>query len=930
MRTLPLAALPTYDFRLRFFAGQGVGQQQTWAEITHLVTGRIELWYGYRSSSRIGWSAEVQGVRWHETGLGVGRMFRCDMSFYQNGSWSSYTTWFVGVVMPETVTVDYSTNDWRLTVVDAVHFLTRRASPVLVVGRSNILQDASARADSVNQAPVVNDPLEFAGEPSLAPEQAIDGNMATLWVSQKSPVFEPVAWEAPVLPYGISEVWKPSQYYDRGRTMWVELWGHESLRLNLALMTRSGFVHVKDVSFGDVGTDPEPPDYGYAILSYDVGTYQGLWGGATRAPVFEWKNSKPEADLAGSISGFSLQFNADGQGDYLALADLDSIRYYPGGRSHFAWRTWFVVDGPATQRYDYGSFVEVAPDRSWARISTTQSWPANGLAGCFIQAQAGSNAHNKHRFVAGNDATSNGVTKVYFETPWTAGPTPPWTYEPQVGHTYLLHGYPVCTYTNDFPHFWDRAYGVGVNDNQWPYSASYRRKAGFFNYNDLRAWEIDLYPQPGRSGAIGDLGLSWLMVTPREIECYLSQPLQSGQTVARVTGTAGLLPSGSLYIGGYVVQYTAKTADTVALANAWSGAEQPAGTRVYQYESGSATALWPMHTFRIRRKPVPLPDGRLRVISHCWLYGSLLDTPRTPGEDQNNPEAWRADWQNPLSPNGEAIFSVANNEAAEIAFSVHGAPYVRLRHVLVALAMNDGSYGRINEMEIYPPDAVVNESEQNIATAVQFLAWALTQCGVAVVVSSSVNQMPLDTFTTDGSSWSDVLDDYARRTGHIIIAALDSATATVQAAPAWPSAPALAVQDTLDRSNTIRMVRERQDDLSISQVQVKVIGADQASAYGYFPPTPRPYGVVWTPDETYCAPPDQANNIARWLFNRRTQPIFVANLVGPDPLLTPGMDRLLTKYTPFDNDLVVADVRHQVQLDGVRSWTTEVTLERFV
>lgn len=943
-----LAETGTFGYETRYYAGQTFGSvPEYYVEVTARIAS-CTVWYGRRSDHIYGWQAKIKGHDWDSELFKPGNVFKATRRFRVAGEWDyteaqDWPTVFEGVIMPGTVDIDYSGSQCQLEVVDVLQYLGRAQSPIIVVGKRNLASGAAVSADSANLAQNLVDDNEFTGEPDLGPERAIDASMDTLWVSQKAPTRTTVESAFPNDPKMlntniVNEAFvEPHAAFGKKENQWFELVrnGPASGEYDLSLCTRFGVVGFDKLRYSLPYQDDEDPPAGnnaaFAIVCYDLKNYEALWGQAANVPVYQWREYR-SAGYFGQVQGNEWGFNLDGQGDYIAVNDD-----WKRGRSDHRWRTCLVIDGPKTQRADSGTFA--AFQAEYADINTGETWDAGELEGCYITRTTGGDHRNCTHYIANNDATDAGVTRIYFhdDDPWE-------DYDdnvegtPEAGDSYQLRGYPWHNYTNEFPYGWS---GGNVT-NPDPGSSVRKSKDGGFAIVDgdyANDWVEDDSPAPGLSGVYNDAdGWAWIMVSPDEMEILTTGLLEEGDGTIHVNGTDGLLDAGYVYLGGQVVEYSSKTAATIALSSAWGVGygQQPIGTRVYQYEDGAATAVWPIYEVRARRRLIPIPDiyqARFRVIKDARVFGSTFTNPRTPGDAD-----WRLDWLGTA-----ALWQVNGNETqTDLRWNVSQVPsaertYLRLKHVLLAIRqMSDDSYGRLNELELYPPGAMIDgllTSESTIADLFRYLL-ELMGLETGQIQADNASQYPISEVSTDGSSYLAVLEDLARRTGQVVWAGPHSFIVRVVFAPDWPGYEAGENQFNFTTANLRGVSLTGYDDYTVSQVQAGVRDAAGEVAMGRYPPVARALGQIELVDEIYHAELVYKDSIARTLFARLIQDQVTAVTAGPCPWARPLQRVTLTwaiDETRWSNRTFVIDglehtIDHGTTRSGSRTWITELTL----
>lgn len=926
-----LLAAPKFGFKLRF---ESVDESGGATDITSRIYGPISIWYGERAASVYGWSIGLSGHNYDRVLLAARRKIKIYRQFTTVAD--AELLWFEGYIQPGEVSVDWNTQKWNLSVVDIVTYLSNRRAPIWTLGELNIATEAGTTVDSFTTPEAIADEGEFIGYPSLDGDRAVDGDMGSLWVSGKAPALETIPLDNTVNDIVVAEVYNPGFGLNKQEYQWIELSTRGTYTgTGVRLMTRYGILDLPELEFGEPfgpGTTNDTKAR-YAILAFDASKFSSLFGNVTHAPVYEWKNQLQ--DFEG--------FNLDGLGDYIALGGASYDGAPPEtGSNH--WTTMYVEDGSAMGAiYDDGAVSTSPPaPREYIEVTfPTASWAANELTGWFVQTDyntaGGIPLYNRQRRIVSNTATSATVTRIYVQGGWTLYPAP-YDYVPVVGHEVRITPFP----------FANSSLGIETwpkNDRVSPPGAgNSNRHVTHLRWWAEGNWVLDDTPQPGWSSVTPDSTLwSWIDVQPDEMTFSLSSPLNDDETDVYLSGTDGLLPVGYVYIGVLgPFAYSDKTTEKITLVDPWYDGFVPQGTTVFQSMSGAAERRWPVSKVRVKRRPIYVDgsEGEIRSIDSLRVFASNLDTPRYPDE-----ENWREDWIN----NGNAIWGAGpGNKFPIITFNLPtgGASYLgedgylRVRHYLFAIrAMSDESNGRINEIDILPPPAVVSGSVTNLTVA-GFFKSILTVMGVAennIQYGDGSTEL-IGSLSTDNSSYTAVLSDLAVRTGQVVWPGPNGGKVRISYNPNWPTSVALEPYAWLDKSN-IRTARLRQrDDGSISQVLVTTRDAEGNVGYGEFPPLPRNTGEIYVEPKIFHAPAEKAQDIARWLYWSMISDMVEPTTVGPAPWARPGEYRIeFDWYSPTGVDLigsyVIRSLQHSISFgDGTepRSWVSTLELARLI
>ena len=926
-----LLGAPRFGFKLRFLSVDP--ETGAFNDITGRVTAVDSFWYGERQPSLYGWSIGLSGYNYDRVLMAPGRIVRV---------YRSFTTvvdpdilWFEGYIQPGNVDVNWNTQQWSLSVVDIVTYLGRKRSPVFTLGELNVAEGSAVAVDSETQPEAIADQGEFIGYPDLSGDRAVDGDMGTLWVSGKAPAITDVPVSTAYTRMAVAEVYNPGFGLNRQLHQWIEIAARGSFEGNgIRVMTRYGMLALPEFElgepFGPGTTNATKARFG--ILAFDAARFSSLFGNVVHAPVTEWKN--------GNIN---FGFNLDGRGDYIALHGEHIDGGVPDTGAH-QWIVMYVEDGAAVTGSWTGT-VNYSPPQPRQYIDlhvSSHSFVAGELEGWFVQCAynlgGGAELYNKQRRITSNDASDGGnVVRVYVEGGWLPYGEP-YSYVPVAGHLARLTPFPHATPGTIGP-LWP------LNDRLATPGMGHSNRSGTtMVFSGAGAWEEDDTPQPGWSGVSPNSALwSWISVQPPEMSFTLESPLSDGETAVFLSGTDGLLPAGSLYVG---VQgpfpYSDKTVSGLTLTSAWAGGFVPQGTAVFQEQEGAAQRLWPVAKVRVKRRPIPVDDGSIRSIDSLRVFVSTLDAPRYP--DYAEPgENWRDDWIS-----GNAIWGVGpGNKDAVVTFNVpNGASYLdpnghlRMRHYLFAIrSMSDQSQGRINEIDILPPDSVVSGSVTNLTVA-GFFKTILVTMGVAEedIQYGGGSTEAIGELSTDNSGYAAVLSDLAVRTGQVVWPGPKEGRVRISYNPNWPTSVALEPFAFLHRGNVRSARLTSRDDGSVSQVIVTTRDAEGNVGYGEYPPLPRSFGEIYADPMVYHAPASKAPDIARWVYWNMIADRVSVVTVGPAPWARPGEYRVELDWwhvsgVDLTGSYVIRSLDHRIGFgDGetARSWVSTLELVRLI
>ena len=845
------------------------------------------------AESIFGWQISVSGKDYDRVTYATGNKFQVYREIWDDSNPQLVppfpeALYYEGYILPGSVRVNWNSQNWDLTVVDQLSYLSNRTSPIISVAELNVATGATSEADSYTIAEVIATQGEFIGKPLLDPSRAVDNDIGTLWVSAKAPTFEvPVIGENPTHPI-VSEVYGwPYPSLDKKSYQWLEL-----SRLDAAddakvirLMTRSGVIEL-NVTFGEqygvfVNANDEKPQF--AVVCYDAGILSSAWGEAPRhCPVFEWKNAPlptdPNSTDYGRVTGRNWGFNLDGEGDYIAITeDRPPDAQHTKGHNDIRWRTVFVENGTAMERVFtdciYGDFVGSAPDGLIIEeFHISAEVAEDELAGCFVQTDPYMSPYSRFQLhIVRNDASNptpvagRYVTRLYC-TQWWPGDS---------GAACRVLPWPNAIDNN---YHWPDSDGLDTPTA----TSSYRVTV----YNDpfgKAKWEEDESPQIGFSGVSnGDLW-SWIIVEPTEMSFLLSSPVANGDVDVYLQSTVGLTVSGSVYIAlTGPLAYTGRTDTKITLSAPFVGDTLPVGTPVYQVIDGSANTFWPIEKIRVYRRKIPVQGSftQGRVINSIWLYGTNDLSPRPPDTPDTDGD-WREDWDRLAVMDNNSTLSVIQWDCK---YNPFANPWWRYRKYMLAIrAMVDESQGRINEVYMLPPGDVSGNVLDN-ATVASFFEYALGLLGIEEedIDTTDASNDQLSPFSTDNSKYLAVLSDMAVRTGTVIVAE-PAEVITVTRNPYWPDAPVMDPEVVLERPDIQTLAVQSRDDRAISQVQVTVMDGEGNMSVGRYPPVPRLDGEVYTEPRIFSSGTGNADGIARWLFFQKVAATLSVTVSGAAP-----------------------------------------------
>lgn len=949
---LDLLDASNYGFTLRFESVDPDTLATT--DITNTLSVQVDsFWYGERQDGIYGWSVGLSGTNYDRVLISSGNIINIYRRFtIDSVPVDDELLWFQGYVMPGEISVDYAFAKWSVSVVDILTYLSVRQAPVFAIGQLNVAEGASVVADSEADPRDMSDEGEFIGLPPLSADQAVDGDLSTLWISGKAPASVDVPIDQSYyLPF-VSEVFTPGFGLDRQLYQWIEIcvrggWEDDTWYTwfphRLRIMTRYGICDIPDFRFGEPygpETDPNHPtdtQMRFALIGYNQGRFEQLFGAPpSHAPFYQTPYS----------SSLDWGFNLDGNGDYIALHAYLDDPAMPIREGHQHWVTMYVEAGSNIGDVDTGTVdaVSFSPgqDHYLDLSSTGNSYAENELANWFIQVEVldGRGNANHQRMISRNDATDAGVTRVYVSEPWFAY----YGFAPQVGDSARLTPYPSATPWEAPNELLGPMWPLGDTVPP-PENGASNRNAVTGIFNGAGSWYEDETPQPGWSGIAQDATLwPWIRVSPQEMSFALTSPLDDAETIIYLGGTDGLTETGSVFIGGVgPLEYVAKGVSTLTLADAWSGGTVPIGTLVYQANGTAIQPYWPIKTIRTKRRQVLttvsnfLGSDPWRTIRSLRIFFSNMDSPRDPGADED----WRDDWIIPdLGFNNNTQFINTWN-LPDTAPWLDEDGYLRVKHILFAIKwMSDESNGRINEIELIPGADTITGSSANLTVA-GFFRYVLETMGIeaANIQTGNASTEYLGSFSTDTSKYVDVLSDLALRTGQVVWPGPKEYRVRISHNPNWPGAPATAPYAYLSFSNLLSVKLKETDNRSISQVVVTLRDQDGNTAIGQFPPLPRSDGEVYIDRQIYYAPLDKANDVARAIYWKMVSDKVEVVTKGPAPWARPGEYTVVLDWTTATGiDLygtyVIKSVQHTINFGGSgilpRQFVTTLELERLL
>jgi len=181
------------------------------------------------AESIFGWQISVSGKDYDRVTYATGNKFQVYREIWDDSNPQLIppfpeALYYEGYILPGSVRVNWNSQNWDLTVVDQLSYLSNRTSPIISVAELNVATGATTEADSYTTAEVIAGQGEFIGKPLLDPSRAVDNDIGTLWVSAKSPTFAvPAIGDNPTHAI-VSEVYGwPYPSLDKKSYQWLEL-----------------------------------------------------------------------------------------------------------------------------------------------------------------------------------------------------------------------------------------------------------------------------------------------------------------------------------------------------------------------------------------------------------------------------------------------------------------------------------------------------------------------------------------------------------------------------------------------------------------------------------------------------------------------------------------------------------------------------------
>jgi len=299
-------------------------------------------------------------------------------------------------------------------------------------------------------------------------------------------------------------------------------------------------------------------------------------------------------------------------------------------------------------------------------------------------------------------------------------------------------------------------------------------------------WEVGRVATPGYNILAADK--AWILLDLPSMGLKLAEDITDTVpgigdelSIENVAGASveGLPASGPLQVGDEQITYSAR--DTVAGsvtvsargANGTTPVAHDAGDPVYFVDgAGVATDAYPIDTIRVRR-----PAG-LAVPEDFVIRGSALSSARDP--NQTN---YTTDYV--------TLATVTGNVLESYSLDLSGAP-PRIRYLLVEVtAMSDGpSRVWVNELDaVVDPDVLTPGANLASGTVADAIAALLAQAGLpAGCLVDAGDTISLSNYTTAGGSLWPILSDLANFSGTRIRVGRDSKL-YVRKDPFWTGTP---------------------------------------------------------------------------------------------------------------------------------------------
>ena len=297
-----------------------------WYPITDYVSG-VNLSYDMKDGVAV-WSATVRGWNWNSRLLdndnSLITMIRWRPKDNDLSTWTTWEIWFIGYITQANL-IDRHTQakEWTATVGPISEYVNASDAPALHFGRENLAHDKTVTVSSFLEDPYLGITTgEYVGYPNLDGPNAVDEDIATLWMSQGLPLTVDPGHDAS--RWSINEIYlRPPPGFLQSEYQWIEIAFKGSGRNRLGDCDLVGGWPGGGTEFA--GADKYPvnnfinlgsfanlkmDDKGsFCILCRNVARFKEMFGGAGAAFILDWRQ------------GVRGEFRLDPDAGYLALHD---------------------------------------------------------------------------------------------------------------------------------------------------------------------------------------------------------------------------------------------------------------------------------------------------------------------------------------------------------------------------------------------------------------------------------------------------------------------------------------------------------------------------------------------------------------------------------------------------------------------------------
>jgi hypothetical protein len=194
-------------------------------EITDLVPGMTVTWND--KSGIATWKVSLGGTGYNSSYLDNDNMFLCEMrqtpASYIFGEWTQWNIWFLGYL--KDCKIDDSGKQekrWKGTVEPLSQYMAVNYTEPRHYGRVDLAEGKTVTASTELQDPFAEaNTGEYEGYPSLLAENAVDGDLSTLWISENIP--STTANEFSQSAFSINEVFLRPRAGEPARLQWIEI-----------------------------------------------------------------------------------------------------------------------------------------------------------------------------------------------------------------------------------------------------------------------------------------------------------------------------------------------------------------------------------------------------------------------------------------------------------------------------------------------------------------------------------------------------------------------------------------------------------------------------------------------------------------------------------------------------------------------------------